>query len=343
MNVKQFVGLDLFESLYLAVLAVLPFLVIQSTVSFSLLIFAVLIGGRAVYKQWTYRTVDTDGKRVLITGCDSGFGFTLARRLSSKGILVYAGCLIPNGEGANQLLNSESADKICVVPLDVRSDKSVQELYDQVVSDGPEKGLWGVVNNAAINFMGDVEFCTMEMFKRVAEVNMFGAVRVTKMFLGLVRKEKGRIVNVSSAKGLICNPSTACYGMTKYAIETFSDILRLEMRKFSVRVVVIEPGNYGGSTNMLSKNTLDGLKSDFETMWKEAGEDTKRIYPRDYLTRQYQSVVDSAATASKTIRPVIDAMESAVIAVNPQFRYHIDGGNSIIDYNSVSLREYQYH
>lgn len=72
MNVKQFVGLHLFESLYLAVLAVLPFIVIQPTVSFSLLILAVIIGVRALYRQFIYRTVGTNGKRVLVTGCDSG-------------------------------------------------------------------------------------------------------------------------------------------------------------------------------------------------------------------------------------------------------------------------------
>ena len=66
----------------------------------------------------------------------------------------------------------------------------------------------------------------------------------------------GRIVNVTSTRGLMPNPSTTCYGMTKYAVETFSDILRLEMRKFNVKVVIVEPGNFGGATNMLSKNTV---------------------------------------------------------------------------------------
>ena len=87
---------------------------------------------------------------------------------------------------------------------------------------------------------------------------------------------------------------------------------------------------------------LAGLKRDFDTMWTEADEDTRRTYGRAYLDSQYQSVVDSAATAAKTILPVVDAMEAAVSAVNPQYRYLVDGSNSLIDYNNVSRLVFSY-
>lgn len=66
----------------------------------------------------------------------------------------------------------------------------------------------------------------------------------------------GRVINVTSAKGRICLPSNSVYGATKYAIESFSDVLRLEMRKFGVEVVIIEPGDFGGTTGMLSAKTV---------------------------------------------------------------------------------------
>lgn len=53
-------------------------------------------------------------------------------------------------------------------------------------------GVWALVNNAAVNFVGDVEFCTMEQYKHIAEVNQFGVIRMTKAFLPLIRKSKGR-------------------------------------------------------------------------------------------------------------------------------------------------------
>ena len=121
-----------------------------------------------------------------------GFGNALARRLASRGATVYAGCLFPDGEGAS-VLRSETDGVIHVVNLDVRSDKSVEDVYTKIQGEDPGHSLWCVVNNAAINFMGDVEFCTMEMYRRIADVNMFGVVRVTKRFIGMVRKEKGEV------------------------------------------------------------------------------------------------------------------------------------------------------
>ena len=66
----------------------------------------------------------------------------------------------------------------------------------------------------------------------------------------------GRIINVTSLKGILSIPSCAVYGATKYAIEAFSDVLRLEMRKFGVSVVIVEPGDFGGTTGMLSPKSV---------------------------------------------------------------------------------------
>ena len=66
----------------------------------------------------------------------------------------------------------------------------------------------------------------------------------------------GRVINVTSAKGRLCLPINAVYGAAKYAIEAFSDVLRLEMKKFGVKVVIVEPGDFGGTTGMLSPKTV---------------------------------------------------------------------------------------
>lgn len=70
-------------------------------------------------------------------------------------------------------------------------------------------------------------------------------------------------MNVTSAKGRISLPSSAVYGATKYAIEAFSDVLRLEMKKFGVQVSIVEPGDYGGTTGMLSPRTV-GFKTNVQ-------------------------------------------------------------------------------
>lgn len=67
---------------------------------------------------------------------------------------------------------------------------------------------------------------------------------------------KGRIVNVTSNKGRIGIPSNSAFCMTKYGQEGFTDALRMEMKKFGVKVITVEPGNFTGSTAMLSKNKV---------------------------------------------------------------------------------------
>ncbi|XP_078695097.1 D-beta-hydroxybutyrate dehydrogenase, mitochondrial-like isoform X2 [Branchiostoma floridae x Branchiostoma belcheri] len=82
------------------------------------------------------------------------------------------------------------------------------------------------------------------------EVNTFGTVRVTKAFLPLIRRAKGRVVNVTSAEGLHSTPTVSAYCMTKAALESFSDALRHEMHKWGVKVIIVEPGSFGPATNI---------------------------------------------------------------------------------------------
>ncbi|NXX06134.1 BDH protein, partial [Larus smithsonianus] len=133
-------------------------------------------------------------KAVLITGCDKGFGHALAKLLHSKGFTVFAGCLQAdkNGDGARELKNMKS-DRMQVLQMDVCSDQEVAQAVDFVkrTLKVPEEGLWGLVNNAGISTFGEVEFASLDNYKDVAEINLWGTVRVTKAFLPLIRRAKG--------------------------------------------------------------------------------------------------------------------------------------------------------
>lgn len=82
---------------------------------------------------------DGDGYAVLITGCDSGFGHQLARCLDQKGFVVFAGCLSPEGDGAQSLVR-QSSSNLKILKLDVTSDKDVQHAKMMVQDNLPEKG-----------------------------------------------------------------------------------------------------------------------------------------------------------------------------------------------------------
>nr|CAD7260778.1 unnamed protein product [Timema shepardi] len=135
-----------------------------------------------------------------VVGCDTGFGNQCARRLDALGSTVYAGCLMPEGAGAQEL-KSDTSSRLHIVPLDVTKEKDVDKAVEYVKAIQGDQGLWAVINNAGILTTGEIELMPVEIFQRIIEVNTIGSVRVTKAFLPLVRKSKGRLVFTASCAG----------------------------------------------------------------------------------------------------------------------------------------------
>ena len=107
---------------------------------------------------------------------------------------------------------------------------------------------------------------------------------MTKAFLPLIRKNHGRIVNVSSILGRVADPFMGAYCITKYGLEAFSDALRLEMKKFNVKVSLIEPGNFLSATNVIAGK--DGLIAMAHRTWEQLDESIKKDYGKESLERQ---------------------------------------------------------
>ncbi|CAH2255451.1 D-beta-hydroxybutyrate dehydrogenase, mitochondrial-like [Pelobates cultripes] len=189
-----------------------------------------------IYHRFTSRHVvlDPEGRAVLITGCDSGFGNMLAHRLLKMGFTVFATCLYPEGEGAQSLINGYPSDRVKVVRLDVSSDKEMDNVKQYVLNNLPEKGLWGVVNNAGISTWGLSEWMSIDQYKKLVDVNLLGTIRTTLAFTPLVRKSQGRMVFLSSISAIM-SLGNGIYSLTKAGIEKFCDSLRLEMKRFGVK------------------------------------------------------------------------------------------------------------
>ncbi|NWR75305.1 BDH protein, partial [Centropus unirufus] len=186
-------------------------------------------------------------KAVLITGCDKGFGHALAKQLHTKGFTLFAGCLLTdeNGDGARELKNMKS-HHMQVLQMDVCSDQEVAQAVDFVkrTLKEPGQGPWGLVNNAGVSTFGEVEFVTLDNYKNVAEISLWGTVRVTKAFLPLIQRAKGTGMNITSTLGRMVSPSHSCYCISKFGVAAFSDCLWREMYCWGVKVILIEPGNF---------------------------------------------------------------------------------------------------
>uniref|UniRef100_A0A8C5MRV8 Uncharacterized protein n=1 Tax=Leptobrachium leishanense TaxID=445787 RepID=A0A8C5MRV8_9ANUR len=258
-------------------------------------------------------TVDPEGRAVLITGCDTGFGNMLAHRLLEMGFVVFATCLYPDGEGARALLSRFPSDRVKVVRFDVTSDKEMEEVKQYVQSNLPEKGLWGIVNNAGISVWGISEWISMHRCKQVVEVNLLGTIRTTLAFAPLVRKSKGRMVFLSSMNAHVPYGS-GIYGTTKAGIQTFCDSLRFEMKKFGVKVSIILPGNYSPSTNIQPQKTP-------KEVWNSIPEDAKDVYDLEYVWKATNFVNKQLLTGHKNGYEVIDAIVNALTSDSPKARY----------------------
>ncbi|XP_030051094.1 retinol dehydrogenase 16 isoform X2 [Microcaecilia unicolor] len=164
-------------------------------------------------------------KYVFITGCDSGFGNLLARQLDGRGLRVLAACLTQRG--AEQLKEATS-QRLQTIILDVTDSESVASAAKWVKQQVGDRGLWGLVNNAGIGTpVGPNEWLTKDDFVKVLNVNLVGVIDVTLSLLSLLRRAKGRIVNVSSILGRVaCTGGGYC--ISKHGVEAFSDSLRFQ-------------------------------------------------------------------------------------------------------------------
>ena len=145
-------------------------------------------------RRLSSKRVDLTGKTIFITGCDSGFGFSLAIHCAELGMKVVAGCF-SQGEGRRQL---EGLDGVVVVSLDVRQPDSVAEAVMVVNRVAGTEGLHCLVNNAASLVFGEATWQTEEQVRWQLEVNFLGPLAVTRASLPLLVRGRGRVVNMIS-------------------------------------------------------------------------------------------------------------------------------------------------
>lgn len=264
--------------------------------------------------------LEVKGKAVFITGCDSGIGHALAKHLHKLGFTVFAGCFLKDkgGEGAKELEDFNS-DQMKVVQLDVCSDEQVNKAVEFIKSHLEERGLWAVVNNAGVSTFGEVEFTSLDTYKQVSEVNLWGTIRVTKAVLPLIRRAKGRVVNLASMYGRMGNAMRSPYCVSKYGVEAFSDCLRYEMKAWGVKVSVVEPGNFIAATGILTRDIVAATAS---KLWSEAPSQVQEDYGKSHFEQHVALMRSYCNSGQKDVAPVLDDIADALTSKRPYTRYN---------------------
>ena len=177
-------------------------------------------------------------KIVVITGCDSGFGYLASLRLTSLGYKVISICLTE--EGLQRLQGSVAR----VVKCDVTSEDDVQKMAAEVesYSVSEKRKVYAVINNAGILALGAVDWTPLSSYQKVMGVNFFGAVSVTKALLPLLKHNRGsRFIYISSVAGIHSFALGSAYFASKHALEGFTKTFRQEMQPWGIHVCSINP------------------------------------------------------------------------------------------------------
>lgn len=181
-------------------------------------------------------------KSIVITGCSTGFGRVTALSLAQRGWTVFA-TLRKETDRANLL--AEASERGCAANLqpvlcDITDATQVAELGRTVAAATPR--LDALLNNAGTAFPAPLELLSLDELRAQLEINLIGHLAVTQALLPALKAARGTIMNVSSIGGRLTTPVLGAYNISKFALEAMSDVLRVELAPFGVRVVVIEPG-----------------------------------------------------------------------------------------------------
>jgi len=246
----------------------------------------------------------------LVTGGSSGIGEQTALQLRDAGFTTYA--VARRVERMETLATAG----VTTFAMDVTDDASMVAGIERIIA---EQGRLDVlVNNAGYGSYGSVEDVPIDEARRQFEVNVFGLARLTQLVTPHMRTQgSGRIINVSSIGGKFYEPLGAWYHATKFAVEGFSDSLRVELAPHGIRVVIIEPGPILTEWNAISRESL--VEVSRGTAYEEQAE---RVRSRMEKADQPKTSSGPEVVAKKIVK--------AATAERPKARYPVGRGAGTI-------------
>lgn len=246
---------------------------------------------------------------VVITGASTGIGAACALYLADHGFQVFAG--VRNCQAGEALANGRTGSVI-PIHLDVTEERSIREATDYVTQQLGDAGLVGLINNAGIAVGSPLEVIPIDQLRRQFEVNVFGQIAVTQAFLPLLRRRRGRIINMGSIAGRATIPLMGPYSASKFALEALTDALRLELQPWGIHVSVIEPGAV--ATPIWEKS----LKAAANLEAVAPSADTMRYTE---IMMRVKEAVGKAAERAIPPDAVVRAVVHALTAARPRTRY----------------------
>ncbi len=248
-------------------------------------------------------------RNLLITGCSSGIGEACALHFDRAGWRVFAG--VRREEDARRLTR-QASERLQPLYLDVTRPASIAVAAGELSAIVGDEGLQGLVNTAGTARGGPLEFVPLDAFRQVFEVNVFGLLAVTQAVLPALHTGRGRIVNIGSVSGRVTTPLIGPYCASKYAVESMSDALRLELLPHGLYASVIEPG--------VVRTPIWDKAIELETA--AAGQLPEAAHQRyGTIMRALFGLLDSMSDRAIPVERVVQAVEHALASARPRPRY----------------------
>jgi NAD(P)-dependent dehydrogenase (short-subunit alcohol dehydrogenase family) len=226
-------------------------------------------------------------KVILITGISSGFGKETARLLAEKGHKVYG----------TIRKKAVSDTPVHYLKMDLTDIGSIKTAVSTVLEN--EGRIDILINNAGMHSGGPIETSPIETINLQMETNFMGMVNVIREVLPAMRHQGGGIIiNFSSIGGLMGLPFQAFYSASKFAIEGFSEALRMEVKRFNINVVIVNPGDFRTSNSANRRNFLapsgesDPYNDQFSTTLAVIENDESKGWVPEVLAKKIVKIID---------------------------------------------------
>jgi NAD(P)-dependent dehydrogenase (short-subunit alcohol dehydrogenase family) len=234
-------------------------------------------------------------KVVFITGISSGFGKYTSSFLAQKGYKVYGTCRKA----------CEHDPLVHALQMDITDLSAVEKNIKLVLEK--EGRIDVLINNAGMHTGGALEVLPYEDIKLQMETNFMGAVYTIRNVLPAMRKQnKGTIVNISSIGGLMGLPFQGYYSASKFAMEGFSEALRMELKEFNINVVVINPGDFHTNNtinrrNVSKSDTINAYVAQFTKTLSIIEYDENNGWKPEILARKLYGILEKKKPANRYI------------------------------------------
>jgi NAD(P)-dependent dehydrogenase (short-subunit alcohol dehydrogenase family) len=249
-----------------------------------------------------------DGKIAVVTGSSSGIGLLAAIELAGDGYRVVATMrdLGRSGQLEEAVQKAGLRERIDLRQLDVTDFEAIPEVVDGIVRDHGRIDV--LVNNAGFSSAGFVEDTQLYELRQQMETNFFGAVAMTKAVLSIMRQQRsGHIIQITSISGRAAAPMVSSYSASKFALEGWSESLRIELHSLGIRVVLVEPGAY--DTDIWERNLKVG---------KQALDPRS---PNKERSQRFAAFIKGRASKRRDAREVARMILRVANHPNPRLRY----------------------